>query len=347
MASLLFGTDFRSPQPAEAGHQSRDTDWADNIINLAGQNEGRGIPITDRALGRNQLMLERIIRPLYATKYAGVPEFLDSQTVDAIRAFKISEPGQFLRQFITEDGGHNAIKKLSNTAKSNFKFARVMFKAFKLDDYAPELPSLTKPAAAPRDLLVLRAGILHNQQVKQASDHDLAQGYQIDDLRKEGEYNETVYAPLSRHLESVNLAGIYQVLMKDGSLREMLVANHGEVDSIKWTREGQGSEKATMPNQQPRPRRTFDEAFKRDAVALLLKGDKRAKQLAQELGVSIWNLRDWREQYGPSAPAQTTEQLEAELRRLRRENDSLRTQRDILKKTLGILAEPAPNATSA
>jgi transposase-like protein len=103
-----------------------------------------------------------------------------------------------------------------------------------------------------------------------------------------------------------------------------------------------------MPNEQPRSaRRTFDEAFKRDAVALLLKGDKRVKQLAQDLGVSQWNLRDWREQYGPGAPARTTEQMEAELRALRRENESLRTQRDILKKTLGILVEPPPNATRA
>jgi transposase-like protein len=30
-------------------------------------------------------------------------------------------------------------------------------------------------------------------------------------------------------------------------------------------------------------RRGFDEAFKRDAVALLLKGDKKVKQLAKEL----------------------------------------------------------------
>jgi transposase len=103
-----------------------------------------------------------------------------------------------------------------------------------------------------------------------------------------------------------------------------------------------------MPNEQPRTaRRTFDEAFKRDAVALLLKGDKRVKQLAQELGVSPWNLRDWREQYGLGAPLKTPEQLEAEVRALRRENESLRSQRDIQKKTLGILVEPQPNATRA
>lgn len=106
--------------------------------------------------------------------------------------------------------------------------------------------------------------------------------------------------------------------------------------------------KEQSKQEQPRqPRRAFDEGFKRDAVALLLKGDKRVQQLAQDLGVSQWNLRDWRAQYGPSAPVKTTEQLEAELRALRRENDSLRTQRDILKKTLGILVEPQPNATRA
>ena len=98
-----------------------------------------------------------------------------------------------------------------------------------------------------------------------------------------------------------------------------------------------------MPNERVKSaRRTFDEAFKRDAAALLLKGDKRVKQLAQELGVSQWNLRGWREQYGPSAPARTTEQLEAELRALRRENESLRTQRDILKKRWASLSNRRP-----
>ena len=103
-----------------------------------------------------------------------------------------------------------------------------------------------------------------------------------------------------------------------------------------------------MTNEQPRQsRRTFDEAFKRDAVALLLKGEKPASELARELGVDPKSLRDWRRRYGPSAPAKTTEELEAELRVLRRENDSLRAQRDILKKTLGILVEPGVNASRA
>jgi transposase-like protein len=90
-------------------------------------------------------------------------------------------------------------------------------------------------------------------------------------------------------------------------------------------------------------RRTFDEAFKREAVGLLLKEDKPIKALAIDLGVSHWNLRDWKKRYGPPEPVRSSEALELELRALRRENERLRTQRDILKKSLGILVEPGPN----
>ena len=102
-----------------------------------------------------------------------------------------------------------------------------------------------------------------------------------------------------------------------------------------------------MQNEAISKRRNFDEAFKRDAVTLLCKGDKRLKQLAEELGVSHWNLRDWKKRYGPPAPIRSSEVLEAEVRALRRENERLRAQRDILKKTLGILVEPGPNASPA
>lgn len=94
-------------------------------------------------------------------------------------------------------------------------------------------------------------------------------------------------------------------------------------------------------------RRNFDEAFKREAVTLLLKGDKPAKALATDLGVDAKSLRDWKKRYGPPEPVRSSEALEIELRALRRENERLRTQRDILKKTLGILVEPGPNGSPA
>ena len=47
-------------------------------------------------------------------------------------------------------------------------------------------------------------------------------------------------------------------------------------------------------------RRRYDEQFKCDAVALL-EGGRGATQLARELGISQWNLRDWKERYGAGA----------------------------------------------
>jgi transposase len=100
-----------------------------------------------------------------------------------------------------------------------------------------------------------------------------------------------------------------------------------------------------------RNKRVFDEAFRREAVALMQSSDEPLAQIATKLGVSQWNLRDWREQYGSSSgngkpsKAAATEAMRAEVARLRRENESLKAQRDILKKALGILAEP-PNSAS-
>ena len=104
-------------------------------------------------------------------------------------------------------------------------------------------------------------------------------------------------------------------------------------------------------NEKSRARRQqFDETFKREAVALLLRGDKGPTELARELGISQWNLRDWKRLYGPAAAPRaprTAEALEAENRLLRQENEGLRIQRDILKKTLGILSQPTRSDLSA
>jgi transposase len=98
--------------------------------------------------------------------------------------------------------------------------------------------------------------------------------------------------------------------------------------------------------------KSYDQAFKEHAVNLWLGSGKSAQEIADELGIKRDRLYTWKQQLDPAAPggkgaaALATgrpEQLEREVQRLQRENRWLRQQRDILKKTLGILSEP-PNS---
>jgi len=109
-------------------------------------------------------------------------------------------------------------------------------------------------------------------------------------------------------------------------------------------------------------RRSYDEQFKRDAVALL-EGGRKAAQLARDLGVSPWNLRDWKRLYGTGAAAASHTQARSaalasaggpgavaaavELAAMQREVASLRRQNDILKKALAIVAQQDPLALNS
>jgi transposase-like protein len=100
-------------------------------------------------------------------------------------------------------------------------------------------------------------------------------------------------------------------------------------------------------------RRKFDETFKREAVLNWLQSGKSAEVIAQELGLNANRLYAWKHCFAPAdaggkaaagakpgSPADLQSQLDA----ARREIRHLREQRDILKKTLGILSEPSTNA---
>ena len=96
-------------------------------------------------------------------------------------------------------------------------------------------------------------------------------------------------------------------------------------------------------NLTPRKYKRYDLTFKRSAVELWLAGGKSADAVAAELGISVQALKPWKQQLAvppPASGAQTVEQLQEENRRLRREMASLIRQREILKKTLGILSTP-------
>jgi transposase-like protein len=102
-------------------------------------------------------------------------------------------------------------------------------------------------------------------------------------------------------------------------------------------------------------RRKFDEAFKREAVQNWLQSGKSAGVIAQELGLAANRLYAWKERFAPAdaggraatgAKPGSGADLQGQLDAALRENRHLREQRDILKKTLGILSEPPPSATN-
>ena len=89
-------------------------------------------------------------------------------------------------------------------------------------------------------------------------------------------------------------------------------------------------------------RRHFTDEFKREAVALLVSSGRPLSGIASELGISPSMLRNWRNGSGgrdagsarhtiPASAPHPAPDPAAEISRLRRENDRLRTERDILQ----------------
>src|SRR3982074_3757682 len=98
-------------------------------------------------------------------------------------------------------------------------------------------------------------------------------------------------------------------------------------------------------------RRSFTDDYKRQAVDLVASSGRSIGSVAKELGLRDSVLRRWVEQRGAGrgAPAaargpptrRTTlpwENHAAEIARLQRENERLRMERDILKKSIAIFA---------
>lgn len=93
-----------------------------------------------------------------------------------------------------------------------------------------------------------------------------------------------------------------------------------------------------------KPRRQYDDDYKRHAVELTLRGDRSVTAVARELGVNESMLYDWRRKYVPRPGAatgtpQSLEQATQEIARLRGEVVRLQEREIILKKSLGILSE--------
>jgi transposase len=98
-----------------------------------------------------------------------------------------------------------------------------------------------------------------------------------------------------------------------------------------------------------RRRRSFTDDYKRQAVDLVASSGRSIGAVAKELGLRDSVLRRWVELRGagrePPAPRRGTTHAAlpsadqaAEIARLQRENERLRMERDILKKSIAIFA---------
>lgn len=93
-------------------------------------------------------------------------------------------------------------------------------------------------------------------------------------------------------------------------------------------------------------RRKFTDAFKSEAVRLTRESGRPVAQVARELGISDNVLYRWRtEQQQVESQGRTRQAVRAEqdeLTRLTRENETLRKERDVLKRAAAFFARESP-----
>jgi transposase len=92
-----------------------------------------------------------------------------------------------------------------------------------------------------------------------------------------------------------------------------------------------------VPGATPR----YSKEFKAEAVQLLRSSGRSTSQIAKEIGVSYNSLRNWLQQAdideGKTQEGLTSQERD-ELRKLRRENNILKQERDFLKKAAAFFA---------
>lgn len=98
-------------------------------------------------------------------------------------------------------------------------------------------------------------------------------------------------------------------------------------------------------NQSTNSRRRYNAQFKREALKHWLASGQPAHVIARELGISAKQLYAWNQRFSPPGPVEA-EDLRAQLEATRQELARVTEQRDILKKTLGIVSEPTPKGMS-
>ena len=86
------------------------------------------------------------------------------------------------------------------------------------------------------------------------------------------------------------------------------------------------------------------EEYKKEAVRLVIKNNRRIKLVATELGINHWTLKDWVEKHGKQIQVELVDQgmtisPEEENRRLKKELADVTEERDILKKAIAVFSK--------
>jgi len=90
-------------------------------------------------------------------------------------------------------------------------------------------------------------------------------------------------------------------------------------------------------------KQTFTPEFRAEAVRLAQTSGRSRREVAADLGVGLSTLRHWidgqRDREMDAPPAERQEDMAAELKRLRRENEVLRQEQGILKRATAFFAK--------
>lgn len=86
----------------------------------------------------------------------------------------------------------------------------------------------------------------------------------------------------------------------------------------------------------------YSPEFKTTAVRMVQTTDTPLLEIARNIGVTATSLRTWVQAARPAPEVPLIEDERSELARLRRENQQLRMERDILKKATAFFARETP-----
>ena len=85
-------------------------------------------------------------------------------------------------------------------------------------------------------------------------------------------------------------------------------------------------------------RKTYTQEFKQEAVKLITEQGYQVAETARNLGVNVSVLRRWKNEIEGVELDPSDASLQAELKRLRKENKRLKMEREILKKAAAFFA---------